>query len=173
MRVIILRYGLLPGILFVLSSCKVSYGLKGITIPAEAKTISVEFFKNKTDLAPPAEPQLLSQKLRDAISSQTNLAMVRQNGDLKFEECSITAYSTAPQSIASGTDLSALQRLSVTITLDYVNKFDISKGFTAKTFTRYYDYPGNQTLGSVESAALDQINRQLIEDIFNAAFNNW
>jgi hypothetical protein len=25
----------------------------------------------------------------------------------------------------------------------------------------------------VEGEALDQINRQLVEDIFNAAFNNW
>lgn len=161
-------------ILLLLSfGCKLKYGFKGITIPPEAKTISVEMFKNQADLTAPAEPQLLSQKLRDAISSQTNLAMVKQNGDLKFEECRITAYTNNPQAIAGGTDANALRRLSVTITINYVNKFDATKSFTDRQFTRYFDYDGSKTLSAVESEGLDQINRQLIEDIFNAAFNNW
>ncbi|HXB40886.1 MAG TPA: LPS assembly lipoprotein LptE [Bacteroidia bacterium] len=163
---------LFTGMLINFAGCKIKYGFKGITIPPEAKTISVEMFKNQADLTAPAEPQLLSQKLRDAVSSQTNLAMIKQNGDLKFEECRITAYTNNPQAIGS-TDQNALRRLSVTITINYVNKFDISKGFTDRQFTRYFDYDGSKTLSAVESDGLEQINRQLIEDIFNAAFNNW
>jgi len=161
--------------IFLLLSCKIKYGLKGQTIPIEAKTISVATFKlgsNNAGLMPPNEPQLLSQKLRDAVSSQTNLALIKQNGDLRFEECQVTAYTNGPQSIGSG-DVNQLNRLSISISVDYVNSFDASKGFTNKVFTRYFDYPGTQTLSQVEGAALDQINRQLIEDIFNAAFNNW
>jgi len=164
--------GLVITVFLLTSSCKVKYGFKGITIPSEAKTISVEMFKNQADLTAPSEPQLLSQKLRDAVSSQTNLAMIKQNGDLKFEECRITEYSNTPQAIGS-TDQNALRRLQVTITINYVNKFDPAKGFTDRTFTRYFDYDGAKTLSSVESEGLEQINRQLIEDIFNAAFNNW
>lgn len=131
-------------------------------------------FKNQADLTAPTEPQLLSQRLRDAISSQTNLAMIKREGDLKFEECRITKYDNTLQSVSGGgTDQNALRRLSVTITVDYVNKFDASKSFKDKQFTRYFDYDGSKTLSSVESEALDQINRQLVEDIFNAAFNNW
>jgi hypothetical protein len=156
------------------SSCKVKYGFKGITIPPEAKTISIEMFKNQADLTAPAEPQLVTQKLRDAVSSQTNLAMIKQNGDLRFEDCRITAYTNNPQGISGGgTDQNALRRLSVTIKVNYVNKFDATKGFTDREFTRYFDYDGSKTLSSVESEGLEQINRQLIEDIFNAAFNNW
>lgn len=159
--------------LLLLQGCKVKYGFKGITIPPEAKTISVEMFKNQADLTAPTEPQLLSQRLRDAVSSQTNLALVKQNGDLKFEECRITAYTNNPQAIAGGTDQNALRRLSVTITINYVNKFDATKNFTDRAFTRYFDYDGTKTLSQVENEGLEQINRQLIEDIFNAAFNNW
>src|SRR4051812_41367323 len=91
--------------LFLLLSCKVKYGLKGMTIPPEAKTISVATFKLGSDgagLMPPTEPQLLSQKLRDAVSSQTNLALIKQNGELRFEECKVTAYSNGPQAIGTG-----------------------------------------------------------------------
>ncbi len=165
--------GLVALVFILLSSCKVKYGFKGITIPPEAKTISVEMFKNQADLTAPAEPQLMSQKLRDAISSQTNLAMIKQNGDLKFEECRITAYTNNPQAITGTNDQNALRRLSVTITINYVNKFDATKSFTDRAFTRFYDYDGSLNFSSVESEALEQINRQLVEDIFNAAFNNW
>lgn len=170
----IIAYFLIIGIL---DSCKVSYGFKGITIPPNAKTISVATFQNQANLTAPVEPQLLSQKLRDAVSSQTNLGLLRTGGDLRFEECRITNYSTAPQSIAASSgnaqDLAALNRLTVTIKINFVNKLDETKNFTDKEFTRYYDYPSAQNLTQVEPAALDQINRQLTEDIFNAAFNNW
>jgi hypothetical protein len=168
-RIFVLIFGCA---LILASSCKMKYGFKGQTIPAEAKTISVITFKNQADLTPPAEIQSLSQRLRDAVSSQTNLALIKQNGDLRFEECKIVSYSYGPQSIGTG-DVNQLNRLTVTISLDYVNSFDASKSFQGKTFTRYYDYDASKTLTQVEGDALDQINRQLVEDIFNAAFNNW
>src|ERR1700758_1911860 len=157
-------------------SCKVNYGFKGITIPLGAKTISVAMFQNQANLTAPVEPQLLTQKLRDAVSTQTNLGLLKSGGDLLFEECRIINYSTAPQSIAAsnGTaDLAALNRLTVTIKVNFVNKLDETKNFTDREFTRYFDYPAAQSLSSIEGPALDQINRQLTEDIFSAAFNNW
>ncbi len=158
-------------------SCKVNYGFKGITIPLGAKTISVAMFQNQANLTAPVEPQLLTQKLRDAVSSQTNLGLLKNGGDLLFEECRITNYFTAPQSIAAATgstpDQAALNRLTVTIKINFVNKLDETKNFTDREFTRYFDYPAAQNLSSIEGSALDQINRQLTEDIFNAAFNNW
>ena len=158
-------------------SCKVSYGFKGITIPPGAKTISVATFQNQANLTAPVEPQLLSQSLRDAVSSQTSLGLLKQGGDLRFEECRITNYNTAPVSIAASSgatpDQAALNRLTVTIKINFVNKLDETKNFTDKEFTKYYDYPSAQNLTQVEPAALQQINRQLTEDIFNAAFNNW
>ncbi|HTA62894.1 MAG TPA: LptE family protein [Bacteroidia bacterium] len=157
-------------------SCKVNYGFKGITIPLGAKTISVAMFQNQANLTAPVEPQLITQKLRDAVSTQTNLGLLKNGGDLLFEECRITNYFTAPQSIAAsnGTiDQAALNRLTVTIKINFVNKLDETKNFTDREFTRYFDYPAAQNLSQIESSALDQINRQLTEDIFNAAFNNW
>jgi len=156
-------------------SCKVNYGFKGITIPLGAKTISIAMFQNQSNLTAPLEPQLLTQRLRDAVSSQTNLALLKQGGDLMFEECRITNYVSVPQAITStGTsDVASINRLTVTIKINFVNKLDETKNFTDKEFSKYYDYPSTQTLSQVENAALEQINRQLVEDIFNAAFNNW
>jgi hypothetical protein len=104
------------------------------------------------------------------------MPLLKQGGDLLFEECRIISYSTVSQAIAAptgGQDNAALSRLTVTIKVNFVNKLDETKNFTDKEFSRYFDYPSNQNLSQIEPAALEQINRQLTEDIFNAAFNNW
>jgi hypothetical protein len=147
-----------------------------MTIPPDAKSISIQMFKiadERANLTPPLEPQLLTQKFREAVSSQTNLILLKQGGDLLFEECRIVNYVTVSQSISATVDQAALSRLTVTIKVNFVNKLDETKSFTDKEFSRYFDYPSNQNLSQIEPSALEQINRQLIEDVFNAAFNNW
>lgn len=153
-----------------LASCKIKYSFKGITIPPEAKSISVDVFTNNATLTNPNEAMKFTQKLRDAVSSQTNLALVKQNGDLRFEGY-ISDYTVAPVAIQSG-DQAALNRLTITIMVKYFNKFEPAKNFE-RPFTRFFDYKSNQNLTSIENTALDEINKQITEDVFNAAFNNW
>ena len=114
--------------------------------------------------------QLFTEKLRDVVSSQTNLALMKQNGDLQFEG-SVTDYNVAPVSIQSS-DQAALNRLTVTVNVKYTNKFDATKNFE-QSFTRFADFRASSALSSVEAELLTEINRQLTEDIFNKAFNNW
>ncbi|MFL5754466.1 MAG: LptE family protein [Bacteroidia bacterium] len=151
------------------SSC-VHYGFKGITIPPEAKTISVGFFQNRAALANPSEAQKFTERLRDMVSSQTNLALTKENGDLQFEGF-IADYNVVPVSIQS-TDAAALNRLTITVNVKYSNRFDASKNFE-QSFSRFSDYKSTATLSSVEVGLMEDINKQLTEDVFNKAFNNW
>jgi hypothetical protein len=146
------------------------YSLNGATIPMEAKTISVQFFSNNTTLGSPSISQKFTEKLRDMVSTQTNLALMKQNGDLEFEG-SITDYNIAPVAIQS-TDQAALNRLSMTVNVKFKNKFDATKNFE-QAFTRFADYKTSSSLSAEEDNLLLEINRQLTEDIFNKAFNNW
>jgi hypothetical protein len=163
----IVCYSLL--ILFT-TGCKIKYSLNGATIPIEAKTVSVGYFENNTTLGSPAISQKFTEKLRDVVSTQTNLALMNQSGDLKFEGAIIN-YNIAPVAIQSN-DQAANNRLTVTVNVKYSNRFDVSKNFE-QNFTRFADYKANTTISSQEDALLSEINRQLTEDIFNRAFNNW
>lgn len=154
----------------LLAACKVKYSLNGATIPIEAKTVSVAFFPNNTTLGSPSISQKFTEKLRDVVSTQTNLSLMKQNGDLQFEG-SINDYNVAPVAIQS-TDQAALNRLTISVLVKYSNKFDETKNFET-TFTRFADYPASKVISSVEAELLTEINRQLTEDIFNKAFNNW
>jgi outer membrane lipopolysaccharide assembly protein LptE/RlpB len=95
---------------------------------------------------------------------------MKQNGDLKFEG-TIVDYNNAPVAIQSN-DQAANNRLTITVNVKYTNRFDETKNFE-QNFTRFSDYPANSAISSVEDALLTEINRQLTEDIFNKAFNNW
>lgn len=158
------------GVLVTLHSCKIKYSLNGASIPAEAKTVSVGFFTNNTTLGAPSLSQRFSEKLRDMVSSQTRLALVPQNGDLQFEG-SIIDYNISPVAIQS-TDIAGLNRLTITVSVKYSNKFDAGKNFE-QNFTRFADYKSTESINSREADLVQEIYRQLTEDIFNRAFNNW
>lgn len=139
-------------------------------MPIEAKTVSVSFFTNNTTLGSPSISQKFTEKLRDVVSTQTNLSLMKQNGDLQFEG-SIIDYNVSPVSIQSN-DQAAKNRLTITVKVKYTNKFDESKNFE-QSFSRFSDYSASSSLSSQEDALLIEINRQLTEDVFNKAFNNW
>jgi hypothetical protein len=157
-------------ILLILPGCKVNYSLKGITIPPEAKSISVGFFPNQAPLAAPSLAQKFTEKLRDMVSTQTNLTLKTSAGDLQFEGY-ISDYSVAPVAIQTG-DAAALNRLTISVLVKYSNKFEKAKDFE-QTFTRFSDFEASKSLSTVENDLITEINRQLCEDIFNKAFNNW
>lgn len=154
----------------MISSCKPRISLNGASIPSEAKTVSVAFFTNNASLAPPSLSQRFTEKLRDMISQQTPLALMKQNGDLTFEG-SIVDYNVAPVAIQAS-DKAGSNRLTIAVSVKYFNKFDETKNFE-QTFSRFADYASTESLASKETELVTEINRQLTEDIFNKAFNNW
>lgn len=157
-------------LILTLASCKVKYSLSGATIPPEAKTISVAFFTNNTTLGAPSLSQRFTEKLRDMVSSQTNLALMSQNGDLQFEGF-IADYNIAPVAIQS-TDQANLNRLTISVNVKYSNRFDATKNFE-QAFTRFADYSSQKSIESMEPELVQEIFRQITEDVFNRAFNNW
>jgi hypothetical protein len=157
---------IISGILF---SCKPHVSLSGATIPVEAKTISVGFFTNNTSLGAPSLAQRFTEKLRDMVSQQTNLALIKQNGDLQFEGY-IADYNVAPVAIQA--DQASKNRLTISVNVVYFNKFEPSKNFE-QTFTRFVDFDTNKNISTEEPVLVQEIYRQLTEDVFNRAFNNW
>ena len=142
------------------------YSFSGASIPAEAKTVSVDYFPNHAQLVNP----LLTNALRDAMTNQTTLDMVESGGDLAFEG-EITDYRTAPTAITAG-QTAAMNRLTITVKVRFSNRIDDTKDFE-QSFSRYEDYPSDQDLNSVQEALTATIVDQLVEDIFNKALVNW
>ena len=146
------------------------YSFSGASIPPEAKTVSVQYFPNQAQLINPALSNDFTTALRDAIMNQTSLDMVESGGDLAFEG-EITDYNTSPVAITAG-QTAALNRLTITVNVRFVNLYDDSKNFESK-FTHYEDYPSDQDLNSVQESLTGTIIEALVEDVFNKALVNW
>ena len=146
------------------------YSFSGASIPAEAKTVSVDYFPNHAQLVNPLLSNNLTNALRDAMTNQTTLDMVETGGDLAFEG-EITDYRTTPVAITSG-QTAAMNRLTVTVKVRFSNRIDDTKDFE-QSFSRYEDYPSDQDLNSVQESLTATIIEQLVEDIFNKALVNW
>ena len=154
---------------FVAHGCGI-YSFSGASIPAEAKTVSVDYFPNHAQLINPLLSDNLTNALRDAMNNQTTLDLVESGGDLAFEG-EITDYKTMPVAITAG-QTAAMNRLTITVNVRFSNRIDESKDFES-SFSRYEDYPSDQELTSVQETLTATIVDQLVEDIFNKALVNW
>ena len=145
------------------------YSFSGASIPAEAKTVSVDYFPNHAQLVNPLLSDNFTNALRNAMTNQTTLDMVESGGDIAFEG-EITDYKTMPVAITGQT--AAMNRLTITVNVRFSNRIDDTKDFES-SFSRYEDYPSNQELTSVQETLTATIVEQLVEDIFNKALVNW
>lgn len=153
----------------LLSSCGI-YSFSGASIPAEAKTVSVQYFPNNAQLVNPLLSNTITNSLNDMFVNQTTLQSVAQNGDLALEG-EITGYSTAPIAI-TGNQTAAMNRLTITVNVRFTNRYDESKNFE-QNFSQYQDYPSGQDLNAVQDVLVEEIVNNLCEDIFNRAVVNW
>lgn len=168
-RSLLIRFTFSLALLAGLAACGI-YSFTGASIPPQATTFSVSYFPNNAQLVQPTLSQRFTEAMQDKFLKQTNLRMVDSGGDLHFEG-SITGYTTAPAAI-SGNDQAALNRLTITVRVTFINEFEPENDFE-RSFSRYWDYDSNLSLSQIEDEAITVITEALVEDIFNQAVVNW
>lgn len=158
---------------FSFSSCWMySFNEKG-TIPDSIKTVRVNFIENK---APYVNPQLspaLTDRLKQKISSQTRLTSTTSDNAHYDISCTITDYSVSTSGVSNtnGRSQGSTNRLSVSVHIVLNNQL---ANQTQEYDANYIlDFSASQTLQQVESSRLDEIVRNLSDQIFNRIFSNW
>ncbi|RMG77601.1 MAG: hypothetical protein D6707_10930 [Bacteroidetes bacterium] len=153
-----------------LAGCKVQYSFTGASVSPDIQTVSVDFIENNAPLAPPTISQSFTEALKDVFISQSNLTLVREGGDLQFSGY-ISGYRNEPVAI-TGNETAALNRLTISVYITFVNQKEPEKNFT-QTFSQFAEYSSSQNLSDVEESLIQEINKQLTQDIFNKALSNW
>jgi len=152
-----------------LKGCGV-YSFTGASISPEVNSVQVNYFPNESDLVNPTLAQEFMNALKEKLSSQTSLDVLNNNGDLVFEGA-IRKYTTEPVAI-QGDQTAALNRLSITVFVKFTNKIEPEQSFET-SFTQYREYSSNESLSAVEDGLVEEINTDLVEDIFNKSVVNW
>ena len=161
---------LLISLLINLVSCtSISYSTTDGSVDERIKSFSVATFQSTAANAPASYGQLFSEDLKDQLLTQTRLELVPAQADVRFEG-SVTSYRVQP--IAVSGDNAAQNRLTITISVKFVNMIDPEKNFQS-TFTRFSDFDASSDLAAEEDRLLEDINEQITLDIFNKAFGDW
>jgi outer membrane lipopolysaccharide assembly protein LptE/RlpB len=135
--------------------------------------VRVNFIENR---APYVNPQLsptLTDRLKQKITSQTRLSSTTNDNANWDISGSITDYSVSTSGVTNtnGRAQSSLNRLTVSVHIilnnqlsSHVQEFDISRSF---------DFSSSQSLQQAEAGLLDEMIRNLTDEIFNRIFSNW
>lgn len=169
----ILSLGLIV-LLVSVSGCKITYSLSGASISPEVKSVSIEYFRNRSKVINPTLSQSFTEALKDKFVNETGLTLNTDQGDLEFSG-EINGYDVRPLSVQkseTGRDFASMNRLTITVKVVFVNNKDHDQDFNT-TFSAYYDWDSSKTINQVENEAVQIITEQLIEDIFNKSVANW
>lgn len=160
------------GLWMALGACTVKYSANGASIDPEAKTVMVRFIENRAPQNNPQLSQQVTEKLRQKILAQTRLTQTNeQNADYEFKG-TITGYSVSNAAVTD-IDKPATARLTITLSITFINRIPGKKGFANQSFSRSADFNATQTLNDAESRLLAEIVPNLVDDVFNRAFANW
>ncbi len=152
------------------------YSFTGASISPDVRTISIQTFYNNAPLGPSNMSVLFTESIRDYFQQNTSLDLVDSNGDLQFDGF-ITNYTITPVAATAsgqnnGIDVSALSRITITVSASYINVKDPTFDFD-QNFSFFKDYDNTIDLSSNEEAFVEEIFDQIILDIFNASVANW
>jgi hypothetical protein len=156
-------------LVLLLPACRVNYSFTGGDI-GDARTVSVELFSARAPLATPTSAQLLTETIRDLLLGQTRLKLARENGDVQYSGA-ITGYDVQPVNIQAN-ETAALNRLTITASVTYANTLEPKKN-SEFTVSRFADYSSAQDLTAVEAQLVNEISKQLAQDIFDRTLGNW
>ena len=161
-------------LVLLLTSCwpkSVSFTDSG-SMPVEWKTFSVKTLELAAPNAPASYAPTLSEKIKDGIQNNTRLLLNPKAGAGEvLIEGTINNYSITPIAIQPG-DNAAKNRLTISVNLTI---------FTTKpkeekmelTSSRFVDYDATLDLASNENDLLEEINKQIVQDVINKLFSNW
>lgn len=154
----------------ILLSCG-AYSFTGASVSSDTKTFQVNYFQNNAILVEPGLDRDFTNALIDLLQNQTNLSLVKSNGDLVYEG-EITQYRISPTT-ATSSNTAAQNRLTIGVKVHFLDKHDDEAEFD-QVFSFYYDYAGSsQLIGGVKDAAIAEIFERITQDIFNASLAKW
>jgi hypothetical protein len=157
--------------LWMLSGC--CYSFKGISIDPDVNTFFVQNFEGQAAAAPPTLPLEFTERLKDKIRLESRLNLKNTDADVEFSG-KVVEFRVVPVAPKPGEQV-ALNQLFIGVSVQFFNNKDNKKSWpTARTFRHFAEFDNTQELLSIQDQLLTQvIYPQILEDIFNAAFNDW
>lgn len=141
-------------------------------MPEEWKTFSVQTIENNAATAPLNYAATLTESIKDGIQNNSRLQLNPRADAAEVQiEGKITNYVVQPIALQVGDD-AAKNRLTITTNFTIFISKPKEEEMTV-TSTRFADYNSSQDLATVEAQLVEEINKQIVQDIINKLYANW
>ncbi|MCC6287884.1 MAG: hypothetical protein IT249_08365 [Chitinophagaceae bacterium] len=147
-----------------------SYSMKDVSYPPEVKTARVNYIENRARYVNPQLSPQLTDKLKQKIISQTRLAVINTDEAQYDISGTITDFSVNTSGISGQTASS--NNLNVTVHIIFKNRLDEKKNFETD-ITRNFPFSASLSFSDAQSRLMDDILKNISDDIFNKIFSNW
>lgn len=153
----------------VFSNC---YSFKGISIDPNVSTFFIQNFEVSAASAPPTLAVNFTERLKDKIRNETRLNLKSTDPDIEFTG-KVRDFRVVPVAPQPG-QVVALNRLEIALDVMYTDHKTEAKSWTSsRPFQHFAEFPNDKDLLSIQDQLITQIFDQILEDIFNATFNDW
>ncbi|MDD2476689.1 MAG: LptE family protein [Dysgonamonadaceae bacterium] len=158
-------------LVLLLSSCSLSYKFNGASIDYNlTKTILISDFPNQAPLVYPPLEQRFNEELKDLFTRSTRLQFVRQNADIEMEG-EIVGYELTPLAVQEDSFASET-RLTLTIRMRYRNN-KVEGQDKEETISAYRNFPADRMLTDVQDQLINELIKEIVDQIFNSTMSNW
>ena len=160
-------------LMVLMTACSISYKFNGSSIDyTKVKTISFETFPNRSVgfVWGPME-SMFNTALQDIYMQQTRLQQVKRGGDLQLSG-EITNYDAYNKGVGAD-GYSTMAELRMTVRVNFVNTSNPKENFESKQFSSSREYDATQQLASVQDELVNQMIKDIVDQIFNATVANW
>ena len=168
------RYiGMMLLTVMLLTACSITYKFNGSSIDyTKVKTITFETFPNRSTgfVWGPME-SMFNTALQDIYMQQTRLQQVKRGGDLELSG-EITNYDAYNKGVGAD-GYSTMAELRMTVRVNFTNCSNPSENFESKQFSSSREYDATQQLASVQDELVNQMIKDIVEQIFNSTVANW
>ncbi len=160
-------------ILFIAVACRVSYQFNGASVDyTKIKTIMIKDFQNQARLVYPPLSQEFSERVRDVYTRNTKLRLVT-NGRADLElEGEIIGYDLMALAVQEQGQYAAETRLTMTVRMRFHNNVNPQED-KEETFSAYQNFRSDKNLTDVEAELVELMNKEIVDQIFNATMSNW
>ncbi len=156
--------------MLLVSSCGI-YSFSGTSIQPDVNTITINYFEYKAQKVNPSLSNDLTEAVKNQFRKMTRLSQVEMDGDLEITG-EVTGYDVRASAVTAG-DVAAMNRLTVSVKVDFQNRKHPEDDFSGKSFSAYADYESSNSLDAVEAGLCQEIIDKIVEDIFNATVAQW
>lgn len=153
------------------TACSVSYKFTGSNIDySKTPTIDIRDFQNQAQLVYPPLTQVFNEKMKDVFIRGTKLQLTDIAPSLEIEG-EIINYDLMPLAVKEN-NLASETRLTMVVRFRFRNNVNPLED-KEETLSAYRDFNANLMLTDVQDGLIEEMTKEIVDQIFNATMSNW